>query len=87
MILFFFDIFLSKLDTFQVGALIQYRLLGLSVVLIISLTFYVHFRVHKQIVSLELKLCEWKVQINKSGTGTVVEWLSSGLVRVERERS
>lgn len=44
----FFDIFLSKLDTFRVGALIQYRLLGLSVVLNISLMLYIHFSVYKQ---------------------------------------
>lgn len=47
MILFFY-IFLSKLDTFRVGALIQYRLLGLSVVLNISLMLYIHFSVYKQ---------------------------------------
>lgn len=44
----FFDIFLSKLDTFRVGALIHYRLLGLSVVLNISLMLYIHFSVYKQ---------------------------------------
>lgn len=83
----FFDIFLSKLDTFRVGALIQCRLLGLNEVLNISLMLYIHFSVYKQIVSFELKLCEWKVLLNKSGTGTVLECLSSGLVRVERGRS